>query len=190
MSGGRETGKGSCMFYGESTNPGGIIKKNFHITSRSLWNSGTSTQYCGCTPSYLFFSILYRRFITSTQPRHVKPIHYRLKCHPLLPITLHSTWKITLTELCWHVNKRVSLDVLIVYKRTSLTFWRCVGLLCTSKDNRIQQNRKGPWFSVARHREQILGRDWQWGLETSSSSVRSRHPVTADFILEVPLGKK
>lgn len=26
-----------------------------------------------------------------------------------------STWKITLTELCWHVNKRVGLDVPIVY---------------------------------------------------------------------------
>lgn len=34
MSGGRETGKGSCMFYGESTNPGGIIKKKlpYHVS--------------------------------------------------------------------------------------------------------------------------------------------------------------
>lgn len=48
---------------------------------------------------------------------------------------------------------------------------------------------------LTQHRKSILVRDRRWGLETSSSSVfpssmRPRHPVTADFILAVPLCKK
>lgn len=90
MSGGRETGRGSCMFYGESTNPGGITKKknvlpyhvSFFVELRHL------NTILRLDPILFIFSILHQRFITSAQPGHVKPIHYRLKCHLLLPIVL------------------------------------------------------------------------------------------------------
>lgn len=80
---------------------------------------------------------------------------------------------------------------------TSLTLYNGEG--CSVRQTTIQSNRieKRPWICgkwvawlFTRQRKQLSE-----GLETSSSSVlcssvRPRHPATADFILEAPLGDK
>lgn len=98
---------------------------------------------------------------------------------------------------CWYKSQLWYADSLHI----SLTF--CMLLLSETtiesngSERDVGTSRKLNNFcypALTQHRKSILVRDRQWGLETSSSSVfpssmRPRHPVTADFILAVPLRK-
>lgn len=195
MSGGRKQ-EGLMHVLWQCTNPSGITEMYFFMK-----------------PQHLVFKH------NTASPHLISPkIHHICRAWAHQSNSLSAKMSSTISNLAPstcasvenHFTRAVLTARLMIIQEPALKHWESSYLpvcrfLCTSNDNRIQRNSKGSWKSrkwnglscpaLTRQWKQILGRDGQWGLETSSSSVlhssvRPRHPVTADFILEVPLGKK
>lgn len=145
--------------------------------------------------SHLFLYLIFQqttaslqRAVIYAQPQHINPIHDRLKRHlPFLILFLaleapaQKKKKITLEALGWHWSLRWCKIQSYTVHINHLPYIRVQGC---SNDNIIQKNLKCPLdpekilFNLVpglyTTHEQILGRDRQRGLETSSSRVKPK----------------